>query len=60
MIWMDEMVIELLKLDGTVLQIKNLLIQCESIYEGMDSEWLERHVMMGILMMVMDEQQTVL
>ena len=60
LIWMDEIVTELLKLDGAVLVIKSLLIQCELIYEGMDLEWLGKHVMMSILMMVMDEQQTVL
>ena len=57
---MDEIVIELLKLDGTVLVINYLLIQYELIYEGMDSEWLGKHVMMLIVMTMMDEQQPVL
>ena len=38
LIWMDEIVTELLKLDGAVLVIKSLLIQCELIYEEMDLE----------------------
>ena len=60
MIWMGEIATELLKLDGTVLVIRNLLIQYELIYEGMDSEWLGKHVMMGIVIMEMGEQQHVL
>ena len=57
---MGEIVTELLKLDGSVLVIRNLLIQYELIYEGMDSEWLGKHVMMLIVMTMMDEQQPVL
>ena len=56
---MAEIVTESLRMDGTVLVIRNLLIQCELIYEGMDLEWLGKHVMMGILMIKMDEQQPV-
>ena len=57
---MGEILTESLRMDGTVLVIRNLLIQCELIYEGMDSEWLGKHVMMGMRMMEMGEQQTVL
>ena len=56
---MGEIVTELLKLDGTVLVINYLLIQSELIYEEMDLEYLGKHVMMGIPMIKMDEQQPV-
>ena len=59
-ILMDEITIELLRMGGTVLVIRNLLILSELIYEGMDLEWLGKHVMMLIVMMVMDEHQIVL